>query len=350
MPSRPHPWVGAPASCRGPCDVVVGGPRVRPWRRAQASDTAWRERWSVSVPMAIGQAPSRCARRPRREHRGASNPAPRRCGRSATAQSPEDRACGTVVGPSRSENCAESGRRTTGSGRTRRVDVAPRNSKTASRNTSAPRAANTQAPPAASTNRTRRAAASRRSSVADRCKSVVVGDIVQSEPNRRASSDETADHRWTSALSGASAGARRARCRYRRSMSSTRAPRPSTQILMVRETTRALRATLVSAAPSTNACATASRITSTPVTFPGSASYGSTRSRCRQSRQRASATSSVTDPSRISSRRPTRLRVSRRSLPPHRAQRHPARSSSPEASTTAAYLLDSTSSTKTTCS
>jgi hypothetical protein len=65
--------------------------------------------------------------------------------------------------------------------------------------------------------------------------------------------------------------------------------------LIVRDTTRAAPAMLVSAAPSTNARPTASRITSTLVTFPGKASNGSTRSRCRQSRQRASATSSITD-------------------------------------------------------
>lgn len=66
-----------------------------------------------------------------------------------------------------------------------------------------------------------------------------------------------------------------------------------------------------------------------------SASNGSTRSRCRQLRQRTSATESVRNLSRVSSRRSTRLRVSRRLLPPHEA-RQPARSSSPAPSTTAA--------------
>jgi hypothetical protein len=223
----------------------------------------------------------------------------------------------------------------------------PRNCRTASRNTSAPRAANAQGPPAAATNRTRRRAASRRSSEADRRTSVVAGGIV---PPHRASSDATADQRCSSALCGASLGARRARWRYSRSRSSTRAPSPSIQILRVRETTRASRAMLVSAASSAKACPTASRITSTPVTLPGSASNGSTRSRCRQSRQRASATSSITDAWPRSSRRSTRLPVSRRSLPPHTAQRQPASSSSPDLSTTTAYLLHSRSSTKTTCS
>ena len=223
----------------------------------------------------------------------------------------------------------------------------PRNSRTASRNTSAPRAANSQGPPAAATNPTRRRAASRRSSEADRRTLVVAGDIV---PAHRASSNATADQRWSNALCGASLGARRARCRYSRSRSSTRAPSPSIQILMVRDTTPAAWATLVTARPSTKACPTAPKITSTPVTFPGSASNGSTRSRCRQSRQRASATSSITDARRRSSRRSTRLPVSRRSLPPHTAQRQPTRSSSPEPSTIATYLLHSMSSTKTTCS
>jgi hypothetical protein len=223
----------------------------------------------------------------------------------------------------------------------------PRNSRTASRNTSAPRAANSQGPPAAATSRTRRRAASRRSSEADRRTSLVAGGIV---PAHRASSDTTADQRWSNALCGASLGARRARCRYSRSRSSTRAPSPSIQVLMVRDTTPAARAMLVTATPSANACPTASRITSTPVTFPGNASNGSTRSRCRQSRQRASATSSITDAWRMSSRRSTRLPVSRRSLPPHTAQRQPTRSSSPEPSTIVPYLLHSRSSTKTTCS
>lgn len=80
------------------------------------------------------------------------------------------------------------------------------------------------------------------------------------------------------------------------------------------------------------------------------ASHGSTRSRCRQPRQRASATLSITDAWRTSSRRSTRLPVSRRSLPPHTAQRQPTRSSSPEPSTIVTYLLHSMSSTKTTCS
>jgi hypothetical protein len=223
----------------------------------------------------------------------------------------------------------------------------PRNSRTASRNTSAPRAANSQGPPAVATSPTRRRAASRRSSEADRRTSLVAGGIV---PVHRASSDATADQRWSNALCGASLGARRARCRYSRSRSSTRAPSPSIQVLMVRDTTRAAPAMLVSAAPSTKACPTASRITSTPVTFPGSASNGSTRSRCRQPRQRASATSSITDACRTSSRRSTRLPVSRRSLPPHTAQRQPTRSSSPEPSTIVTYLLHSMPSTKTTCS
>jgi hypothetical protein len=223
----------------------------------------------------------------------------------------------------------------------------PRNSRAASRNNSAPRAANSQGPPAASTNRIRRRAASRRSSDADRRKSVVAGGIV---PAHRASSDATADQRWSNALSGASLGARRARWRYSRSRSSTRAPSPSIQILMVRGTTPAAWAMLVVARPSAKACPTASRITSTPVTFPGSASSGSTRSRCWQSRQRASATLSTTDAWPRSSRRSTRLPVSRRSLPPHTAQRQPTRSSSPEPSTIAPYLLHSMLGTRTTCS
>lgn len=250
-----------------------------------------------------------------------------------------------VVGPSpRAPGCGAAREPATELGVSSRW---PRNSRTASRNTSAPRAANSQGPPAAATNRTRRRAASRRSSEADRRTSLVAGDIM---PAHRPSSDATADQRCSSALCGASLGARRARWRYSRSRSSTRAPSPSIQILMVRDTTCAPWAMLVSAASSANACPTASRITSTPVTLPGSASNGSTRSRCRQSRQRASATSSITDAWPRSSRRSTRLPVSRRSPPPHAAQRQPASSSSPEPSTTATYLLHSRSSTKTTCS
>ena len=224
----------------------------------------------------------------------------------------------------------------------------PRNCRTASRNNAAPCSANRRGPPAATTNRTRRIAASRRSSETGRRTSVIAADI--DVPNHRASSTETADQRCRSALCGASSGARLARCRYSRSRSSTRAPSPSTQSFTVRDTTRAAPAMLVHVAPSTSALPTASRTTSTPVTFPGSASNGSTRSRCPQWRHRASATSSIRDSPRSSSRRSTRLPVSRRSLPPHAAHRHPASNSSPDASTTAVYLLDSTSSTKTTCS
>ena len=126
---------------------------------------------------------------------------------------------------------------------------------------------------------------------------------------------------------------------------------PSIQILTVGDATRAARAMLVRDAPSTpawTAWATVAKTTSTPATFPGSASCGSTRSRCPQPRQRESATSRSTDPSRVSSRRSTRLPVSRRSLPPHAAQRQPTSSSSPETSTTATYLVHSMPSTKTT--
>ena len=224
----------------------------------------------------------------------------------------------------------------------------PRNCRTASRNNAAPRSANRRGPPAASTNRTRRTAAWCRSSEADRRMSVIAADIAV--PNHRARSTDTADQRWSTALCGASSGARLARWRYSRSRSSTRAPSPSIQSFTVRDTTRAAPAMLVTAAPSTSARPTASRITSTPVTFPGSASYGNTRSRCPHWRHCASATLSIKDSPRSSSRRSTRLPVSRRSLLPHAAHQHPTSNSSPDASTTAVYLLDSTSSTKTTCS
>jgi hypothetical protein len=209
----------------------------------------------------------------------------------------------------------------------------PRNSRTASWNRWAPSAAISPTPPARSTHVTNRTAASRRSSMADRCRCVIPGN--PAAPSHRYISTDTALQRWSIALCGASLGARWARCRYSRSRSSSRVPSPRIHRLMVHGATPALRAALVTVASSESASATAATMTSTPVTLPGSASQGSTRSRCPHPRQRASATGSVTNASSVSNRRSTRLRVIWRSLPSQRAQRQSARSSSPAGSTTA---------------
>jgi len=178
----------------------------------------------------------------------------------------------------------------------------PRNRRTASRNRAAPNAATSSVPPARSTKRISRAAATRRSSVADLRTSVANGGSCAAD-RYRPSSMTTGAQRWSNEVAGASGGARRARCRWSRSRSSTRVPRPRVQLRTVRVATPQRSATSAIAAPSESTWATASRITSTPVTLPGSASHGSTRSRCRQSWQRASATDSVVKASGVSSRR-----------------------------------------------
>ena len=197
------------------------------------------------------------------------------------------------------------------------------------------------------TNPTNRCAASQRSWTAERRRSVIAGASTMA--CRRPTSADTAAHRCKVALGGVPAGASRARCRYSWSRSRSRVPSPRIQLLMVRATTPALCATLATELPPETTVVMASTMTSTPVTFPGRASQGSKRSRCRQSPHRDNATRSDTNESRVSIRRGTRLPVSPRLLPPHDAQRQPARISSP-LSTYAEYLLDSMSSTKTTCS
>lgn len=149
----------------------------------------------------------------------------------------------------------------------------------------------------------------------------------------RHSSTTQAAQRCSNEVAGTWGGARPARWRKSRSRSSTRAPRPKIQLFNVRMAMPSRLATLLSLAPSHRTWAAASNTTSTPVTLPGSASQGSTRSRCRQSRQRASATQRVLNSSGVSIRRATRLPVSARSLPPQAAQRHPQRRSSPALAT-----------------
>jgi hypothetical protein len=79
-------------------------------------------------------------------------------------------------------------------------------------------------------------------------------------------------------------------------------------------------ATAPNSEPSSHAY-TAPNTTSTPVTLPGSASFGSTRSRCPHSPHFAIAMSSTRNADAVCSLRPTRASVSRTLGAAHRAQR-----------------------------
>lgn len=167
-----------------------------------------------------------------------------------------------------------------------------RNSKTACWNTAAPSIATLHAPPPSPTNPTRRRLA-----------------MPSSSPNvRRVSLDHS---EWPLTCWRSTSAARRAngisravalvtcgdascaRCRNKTNRSWKRAPNPVSHSLTVSAQTPTLFAATPALFPSTTTATAASKTTSTPVTFPGSASYGRTRSRCPHPAQRANAISSI---------------------------------------------------------
>jgi hypothetical protein len=126
----------------------------------------------------------------------------------------------------------------------------------------------------------------------------------------------------------APAGVTMARCRCRPNRSRKRAPSPAAHRRMVRLHTPSRRATCLIDWPRRTS-PTDRKMTSTPVTFPGSASQGRARSRAPHFKQTANATPSTVKRLPAWSLRSTRRPVRRTSVPPHRWQQHPRRSSPP---------------------
>ena len=198
---------------------------------------------------------------------------------------------------------------------------AVRNSRTASRNHSAPSAAARCTPPSCATKRSSRSAASS-SSASAVCPSPSTGRG-SARPVRRAASTAKLAKRTSRAAGGVPGGARMARWRRSATRSRKRAPRPAVHRRMLRGQTPWRAATAGAASPAATA-PTAENTTSAPVTLPGSASHGSTRTRAWHVAQRASATWSCTNSPGRCSLRPMRTPVSASRVPPHRPQRHPS--------------------------
>jgi len=224
---------------------------------------------------------------------------------------------------------------------------AVRNSSTASRNSSAPRRTARRAPPSRRTNPT--------SAVAARCNSSL-GSVASPSasrgscmPQRRAAATAKDEKLTRTAPPRTLGGATIARCLMSPYSSRNRAPSPAIHSRIVSGQTPCRLAASLTRSPPTTA-PTAEKTTSTPVTLPGRASHGSTRSRCPHVQQRASATASEMQPTRTCSFRPTRVRISLSVGPSQRPQWKPRSircppSSLTAASTAASYLVDSMSST-----
>ena len=213
-----------------------------------------------------------------------------------------------------------------------------RNSSTACRNHCAPNTAATSTPPRAFTHP--RLSSTAFVSSTDRVQrgSVPRGGAIA--PNRRCTSTSKLANVTRYPLTSAPGAVTMARCRCKLNRSRNRAPSPSTQSCTVSLQTPNRAATTPSASPSNHAD-TAPNTTSTPVTLPGSASQGSTRSRCPQPPQRAIAMRSTTKLHAACSFRQTRAPVSRGLAAPQRPQLQPARSCCTiELATTSSYLLE----------
>lgn len=218
-----------------------------------------------------------------------------------------------------------------------------RNSRTACRNHPAPRLAATTTPPRLATHSTpiRTALPSSRSRVQRGSRLRLGADA----PRSRCVSTSKLANVSRHPLGAASGPATMARCRNRPNRSRKRAPSPVSHSRTVSLQTPNSAATAPRAAPSSHAD-TAANTTSTPVTLPGSASHGSTRSRCLHSWHRATAMPSTRNAEAACSLRLTRTFVSRTFADPQRAQRQATSNcDTNELASASSYLLEWISST-----
>jgi hypothetical protein len=218
-----------------------------------------------------------------------------------------------------------------------------RNSRTACRNHSAPRLAATITPPRLATHSTPIRTASPSSTAR-----VQRGSRLRrgaSAPRSRCASTSKLANLTRHPLGAALGSATMARCRNRPNRSRNRAPSPLSHSRTVSLQTPNLAATAPRSTPSSDAD-TAANTTSTPVTLPGSASHGSTRSRCPHSSHRATAMLSTRNAYAACSLRPTRTFVSRTLAAAQRAQQQAASNcDTNELASASSYLLEWISST-----
>lgn len=219
-----------------------------------------------------------------------------------------------------------------------------RNRRTACRNHSAPRLATTIAPPRLTTHSMPLRAVLPSSKVRVQRGSLLCR--AAGTPQRRSASTSKLANASRRPFTWASSGpAMMARCRYKPSRSPNRAPSPASHSRTVSLQTPNCFATSPNSAPSSHVV-TASNTTSTPVTLPGSASLGSTLSRCPHSPHFAIAMSSTTNADAACSLRRTRAPVSRTLAAAHRAHRQStSNSATSELASAVSYLLEWMSST-----
>lgn len=213
-----------------------------------------------------------------------------------------------------------------------------RNSRTACRNQSAPWLATAATPPRLATQAMPiRAAAPSSTDSAQRGSRLRRG---ADSPRCRCASPSKLANVSRHRLGAASDLATMARCRNRPNRSRKRAPSPASHSRNVSLQTPVSVATSPRPAPPSHADS-AAKTTSTPVTLPGRASQGSTRSRCPHSSHRAIAMLSTRNAEAACSLRSTRTFVSRTLGDAQRAQRQPiSNCDTNELARPSSYLLE----------
>lgn len=207
-----------------------------------------------------------------------------------------------------------------------------RNSRTAWRNRSAPRRAVSSAPPSPSTRSSRAAIAALVSSLGVRRESRTNAN----SSRRRSTSSRNLANVTRRAASRSPSFAAVAQRRSNATRSSTRAQSPCTQLRTVPRATPWARATAATAPPRNHERTTT--ITSTiEAVLPGTASHGSTRSRCPHFAHRARRPSSTVSPRRRENQASVRW-----SFPaPHFAHRQAARIADVAVAISARYVVAS---------